>query len=81
MQRSIVKHHAKIEAWETFCQELGEKPADLALAWLLHSWSSGGRSRALIARRLDYLALSMQDGRDAAGRLPLSVGQQVSRVR
>lgn len=50
----------------------------VALAWLLHSWSSGGRSRALIARRLDCLALSMKDGRDAAGRLPLSVGQQAA---
>jgi len=37
VQRSIDKHHAKIEAWEAFCQELGEKPADLALAWLLHN--------------------------------------------
>ncbi len=37
VQRNIDKHHAKIEAWEAFCQELGEKPADLALAWLLHN--------------------------------------------
>lgn len=37
VQRSIDRHHAKIEAWEAFCQELGEKPADLALAWLLHN--------------------------------------------
>lgn len=37
VQRNIDKHHASIEAWEAFCQELGEKPADVALAWLLHN--------------------------------------------
>jgi aryl-alcohol dehydrogenase-like predicted oxidoreductase len=24
-----------LEAWEAFCKELGEKPADVALAWLV----------------------------------------------
>ncbi|MCS7060577.1 MAG: aldo/keto reductase [Anaerolineae bacterium] len=36
MQKNIEKHRAKLEAWETLCTELGEKPADVALAWLLH---------------------------------------------
>jgi len=27
----------QIEAYETFCDEIGEKPADVALAWLLHN--------------------------------------------
>ena len=28
---------AKLERWEGLCRELGEKPADVALAWLLHN--------------------------------------------
>ena len=31
------KHHAQLEAYERFCRELGEAPADVALAWLLHN--------------------------------------------
>jgi len=34
-QEDIVKYHLQLKAWEAFCQELGEKPADVALAWLL----------------------------------------------
>lgn len=29
------KHRARVEAYEKYCDELGEKPADVALAWLL----------------------------------------------
>ncbi len=36
-QKEIEKKHAKLEAWEKFCKEMGEKPADVALAWLLHN--------------------------------------------
>jgi aryl-alcohol dehydrogenase-like predicted oxidoreductase len=36
VQEEIEKHRPKIEAYETFCQELGEEPANVALAWLLH---------------------------------------------
>jgi aryl-alcohol dehydrogenase-like predicted oxidoreductase len=32
----IAKHGKRLAAYEAFCQELGETPADLALAWLLH---------------------------------------------
>lgn len=32
----IEKNRAKLEPWEALCAELGEKPADVALAWLLH---------------------------------------------
>jgi len=31
----VKKHRRQLEAYETLCQELGEKPADVALAWLL----------------------------------------------
>ena len=37
IQQAIEKHREKLEAWEAFCAELGEKPADVALAWLLHN--------------------------------------------
>jgi aryl-alcohol dehydrogenase-like predicted oxidoreductase len=35
-QKNIEKHRAKLEAWERLCAELGEEPANVALAWLLH---------------------------------------------
>jgi aryl-alcohol dehydrogenase-like predicted oxidoreductase len=35
LQKSVEKHRAQIEAYEALCQELGEQPADVALAWLL----------------------------------------------
>jgi aryl-alcohol dehydrogenase-like predicted oxidoreductase len=37
MQNNIEKNRAKLEAWEGLCGELGEEPADVALAWLLHN--------------------------------------------
>ena len=36
MQQRIEQHRPQIEAWETFCDDLGEEPAAVALAWLLH---------------------------------------------
>ncbi len=35
MQKEIEKHRPKLEAYESFCTEIGEHPADVALAWLL----------------------------------------------
>jgi aryl-alcohol dehydrogenase-like predicted oxidoreductase len=34
-QKEIKKNRAKLEKWEAWCKELGENPADVALAWLL----------------------------------------------
>jgi aryl-alcohol dehydrogenase-like predicted oxidoreductase len=36
-QKNIEQHRAKLEAYEQFCRELGEQPADVALAWLLRN--------------------------------------------
>jgi aryl-alcohol dehydrogenase-like predicted oxidoreductase len=36
-QKEIEKHRGKLETYENLCRELGEKPADVALAWLLHN--------------------------------------------
>jgi len=35
MQKQIEQHRPKLEAYEKFCADLGEKPADVGLAWLL----------------------------------------------
>jgi NDP-hexose C3-ketoreductase / dTDP-4-oxo-2-deoxy-alpha-D-pentos-2-ene 2,3-reductase len=32
---SLDKHRPQVEAYEGFCDEVGEQPADVALAWLL----------------------------------------------
>jgi aryl-alcohol dehydrogenase-like predicted oxidoreductase len=34
-QKDVKKYHSQIEAWEKFCKQKGEQPADVALAWLL----------------------------------------------
>jgi aryl-alcohol dehydrogenase-like predicted oxidoreductase len=33
---TIAKDRAVLDQWEALCAEIGEKPADVALAWLLH---------------------------------------------
>ncbi len=35
MKENIEKNREKLERWENLCKELGERPADMALAWLL----------------------------------------------
>ncbi len=35
VQRSLKETRSQVEKYEAFCQELGQKPADVALAWLL----------------------------------------------
>ena len=34
-QQRLAKIRPQIEKWETLCREIGEKPADVALAWML----------------------------------------------
>jgi aryl-alcohol dehydrogenase-like predicted oxidoreductase len=36
-QKRIEKERPRLEKWEGFCKELGENPADVALAWMLHN--------------------------------------------
>lgn len=36
-QKEIKEHRAQLEQYEAFCAELGESPANVALAWLLHN--------------------------------------------
>ncbi len=35
MQQQVEQNRAKLEAWEKLCADMGEQPADVALAWLL----------------------------------------------
>lgn len=37
LQRQVEANRGKLEAYEKLCAEMGEKPADVALAWLLHN--------------------------------------------
>jgi aryl-alcohol dehydrogenase-like predicted oxidoreductase len=36
VQEKVNKHRPALEKYEAFCAEIGEHPADVALAWLLH---------------------------------------------
>jgi len=36
VQKMLEKYRDRIERYEAFCEELGEEPANVALAWLLH---------------------------------------------
>jgi aryl-alcohol dehydrogenase-like predicted oxidoreductase len=35
-QKRVEKHRPALEAYEDFCREIGQAPADVGLAWLLH---------------------------------------------
>jgi aryl-alcohol dehydrogenase-like predicted oxidoreductase len=37
VQKALDEHRPKVEAYEAFCKEFGQLPADVALAWLLHN--------------------------------------------
>lgn len=37
MKKEIEEKRSTLGTWEAYCNELGEKPADVALAWLLHN--------------------------------------------
>jgi aryl-alcohol dehydrogenase-like predicted oxidoreductase len=37
MEKKIARFREQLEAWETLCGDLGVRPSDVALAWLLHN--------------------------------------------
>ena len=49
----IEKNHGKLEKYEPLCQAIGEKPGDVALAWLLHN--SAVTSPIIGPRTIDQL--------------------------
>ncbi len=36
LQKGVAEHRATLDAYGTLCRQIGEQPADVALAWLLH---------------------------------------------
>lgn len=72
LQRDIQKHLPKIEAYEKLCAELGEKPANVAVAWLLHQ--PGVTSPIVGPRTMEQLedalhAVTVKLSRDALAKL------------
>jgi len=57
LQKEIGQHRRKLDAYEKLCAELGEQPANVALAWLLHQ--KGVVSAILGPRTLEQLNGSM----------------------
>ena len=37
VQAALEKHRSQVDAYESLCREIGEKPADVALAWMLQN--------------------------------------------
>ncbi len=37
LQQQVERHRSQLEAYEALCREIGEEPATVALAWLLHN--------------------------------------------
>jgi len=52
-KETLDRHREQIEAFESLCDELGEQPANVALAWLLHQ--DGVTGPIIGPRTLDQL--------------------------
>jgi aryl-alcohol dehydrogenase-like predicted oxidoreductase len=72
LAQAIENNRAELEAWERFCKELGEEPANVALAWLLHNKAVtapiiGPRTMAQLDGSLRALEITLSE--DALQRL------------
>ncbi len=66
MQQQIEQHLEQLKSYEALCQELGEGPADVALAWLLHNPAVtapiiGPRTVEQLTESLRALEISLSD--------------------
>lgn len=66
LQAQIERFRPQLEAWEALCQELGEAPAVVALAWVIHnpvvtSAISGPRTVEQMRENLKALELKLSD--------------------
>uniref|UniRef100_UPI0023B18E42 aldo/keto reductase n=1 Tax=Citrobacter koseri TaxID=545 RepID=UPI0023B18E42 len=66
LQQQINQLRPQLEAYESLCDELGESPADVALAWLLHNpvvtaAISGPRTVEQLQQNLNALSVSLSD--------------------
>ncbi len=57
-QKRIEEKRPQLEAYESFCKELGEEPANVALAWLLHQ--PGMTAPIIGPRTMDQLMGSLR---------------------
>jgi aryl-alcohol dehydrogenase-like predicted oxidoreductase len=67
MQKSIDEHREKLEAYEALCEDIGEEPADVGLAWLLHQPTVtapiiGPRTIEQLDSNLHALSITLTDG-------------------
>lgn len=67
MEKELNKRRDQVEQWEQFCQEeIGESPADVALAWLLHQPAVtapiiGPRTQAQLSGNLHALEIQLSE--------------------
>lgn len=64
LQQEVAQHRAQLETYEKLCREMGEQPADIGLAWLLHQRAVtapiiGPRTVAQLDRSLRALAITL----------------------
>jgi len=67
VQKQVESNRPKLEKWEALCEELGERPADAALAWLLHQKAVtapiiGPRTLAQLDESLRALEIKLDEG-------------------
>ena len=66
VNKLIEKYHAQLISYESFCKELGEKPASVALAWLLQNPVVtapiiGPRTKEHLASSLESLEIDLSE--------------------
>lgn len=66
LQMRIEQHRSQLEQYEALCRQVGEEPADVALAWLLHNPAVtapivGPRTAEQLTRSLRSLEVSLSE--------------------
>jgi aryl-alcohol dehydrogenase-like predicted oxidoreductase len=66
VRERLEEHRGQVEEYEAFCEELGERPSDVALAWLLHQPGvtapiTGPRTLEQLEQSLRALAVELDD--------------------
>jgi aryl-alcohol dehydrogenase-like predicted oxidoreductase len=66
VRERLEAHRGQVEEYEAFCEELGERPSDVALAWLLHQEGvtapiTGPRTLEQLEQSLRALEVELDD--------------------
>jgi aryl-alcohol dehydrogenase-like predicted oxidoreductase len=66
LQEDVEKHRGQLDAYEALCREIGEKPADVALAWVLYNKAItspiiGPRTMEQLEESLHSLEIKLSD--------------------